>query len=122
MKTNVLAFVLGLITISTFAQKNELKIAEKAIKSSDYTNAVTAVLEAESLFANMDNKTKAKFYFLKAQAFYGKKEFQIATDTFEELFNFENAIGKKKYSDQASEIKSKMVQMSRRVISWPIFI
>ena len=75
MKTNVLAFVLGLITISTFAQKNELKIAEKAIKSSDYTNAVTAVLEAESLFANMDNKTKAKFYFLKAQAFYGKKEF-----------------------------------------------
>jgi len=110
MKTNVLAFVLGLITISTFAQKNELKIAEKSIKSSDYTNAVTAVLEAESLFANMDNKTKAKFYFLKAQAFYGKKEFQIATDTFEELFNFENAIGKKKYSDQASEIKSQMVQ------------
>ena len=55
MKTNILAFVLGLITISTFAQKNELKIAEKAIKSSDYTNAVTAVLEAESLFANMDN-------------------------------------------------------------------
>ena len=63
MKNNILAFVLGLITISNFAQKNELKIAEKAIKSQDYTNAVTAVLEAESLIANMDNKTKAKFIF-----------------------------------------------------------
>ena len=30
MKINLLAIVLGLITMSTFAQKNELKAAEKA--------------------------------------------------------------------------------------------
>jgi hypothetical protein len=39
MKINLLAFVLGFITMSTFAQKNELKTAEKALKSQDIHNS-----------------------------------------------------------------------------------
>ena len=76
MKTKVLAIVLGLVTISTFAQKNELKAAEKALKILDYPTAITAISSAESLIANMDDKIKGKFYFVKAQAFYGKKDFK----------------------------------------------
>ncbi len=76
MKINLLAIVLGLITMSTFAQKNELKAAEKALKSQDFTTAISAITSAESLISSMDNKTKAKFYFLKGKALSGKKEFK----------------------------------------------
>ena len=110
MKTKVFALVLGLITISTFAQKNELKTADKAIKIKDYSAAMTAVTAAESLLSKMDDKSKAKFYFLKAQAYFGKKDYQTAANTFEKLFGLEDQIGKKRYTELARTIQSKMVQ------------
>ena len=110
MKTKVLAIVLGLVTISTFAQKNELKAAEKALKILDYPTAITAISSAESLIANMDDKIKGKFYFVKAQAFYGKKDFKTAAIAFENLFNFENETGKMRYTQMATTLQNQMVQ------------
>ena len=110
MKTKVFALVLGLITFSTFAQKNELKTADKAIKIKDYSAAMTAVTAAESLLSKMDDKSKAKFYFLKAQAYFGKKDYQTAANTFEKLFNLENETGKKRYTELATTIQNQMVQ------------
>jgi tetratricopeptide (TPR) repeat protein len=110
MKINLLAFVLGFITISTFAQKNELKIAEKALKSQDITTAISAIISAESLISNMDVKTKGKFYFLKGRAYYGLKDFQTAADSFEKLFNLEIETGKLRYTEQATTLQNKMVQ------------
>ena len=110
MKINLLAFVLGLITMSTFAQKNELKTAEKALKSQDFTTAISAITSAESLISSMDNKTKAKFYFLKGKALSGKKEFKAASVTFKELFDLENKTGKKRYSSEATLIKNQILQ------------
>jgi len=110
MKINLLAIVLGLITMSTFAQKNELKAAEKALKSQDFTTAISAITSAESLISSMDNKTKAKFYFLKGKALSGKKEFKSAAVTFKELFDLENKTGKKRYSSEATLIKNQMLQ------------
>ena len=75
MKTKVLAIVLGLVTISTFAQKNELKAAEKALKILDYPTAITAISSAESLIANMDDKIKGKFYFVKAHELLQNRTF-----------------------------------------------
>ena len=86
MKTKVLAIVLGIVTTLTFAQKNELKSAEKALKSQDYAIAITAINSAESLIANMDAKTKGKFYFFKAKAFYGKKINEIKQEALK-IFN-----------------------------------
>jgi len=110
MKINLLAFVLGFITMSTFAQKNELKTAEKALKSQDFTTAISAITSAESLISSMDNKTKAKFYFLKGKALSGKKEFKAASVTFKELFDLENKTGKKRYSSEATLIKNQILQ------------
>lgn len=110
MKTKVFALVLGLITFSTFAQKNELKTADKAIKIKDYSAAMTAVTAAESLLSKMDDKSKAKFYFLKAQAYFGKKDYQTAANTFEKLFNLENETGKIRYTELATTIQNQMVQ------------
>tara|TARA_B100000787_G_C16199003_1_gene303282 strand:+ start:7298 stop:8542 length:1245 start_codon:yes stop_codon:yes gene_type:complete len=110
MKTNIFALILGLITISAFAQKNELKTAEKALKNLEYAKAMTAVTAAESLIDKMDDKSKAKFYFLKAQVYFGKKEYQIAADTFKKLFNLENQTEKKKYTELATTLQNQMVQ------------
>jgi tetratricopeptide (TPR) repeat protein len=110
MKTKVLALALGLLTISSFAQKNELKTAERAIKKQDYNTAMTAVTAAESLIGNMDTKLKAKFYFLKAQAYLGKKDFQVAADAFTALKDEERKSGRKKYTDAAKPMQNQMVQ------------
>ena len=110
MKTKVLALVIGLMTISSFAQKNELKAAGKAIKKKDFATALTAVTAAESLLANMDDKSKVKFYFFKAQAYFGKKDFQIAADAFDALLALEKKTGKKKYTTLAKPIQNQMVQ------------
>ena len=110
MKTKIKLLLIALITTSAFSQKNELKIAEKAIKSQDYTKAITAITDAESLITNMDNKSIVKFYFLKAQAYNGKKDFQTAANALDELLKIENQTGKKKYSNQAITIKNEMVQ------------
>lgn len=110
MKTKVIALALGLVTISSFAQKNELKTAERAIKKQDYSTAMTAVTAAESLIGNMDTKLKAKFYFLKAQAYLGKKDFQVAADAFDALKAEERKSGRKKYSDAAKPMQNQMVQ------------
>ena len=110
MKTKVFALVLGLITFSTFAQKNELKTSDNAIKIQDYSAAMTAVTASESLLSKMDDTSKANFYFLKAQAYFGKKDYQTAANTFEKLFNLENETGKIRYTELATTIQNQMVQ------------
>lgn len=110
MKTKVLTIALGWIFATAFAQKNELKDLEKVLKSGDLTKAMTVLSAAESLTSSMDDKSKSKFYFLKAQIYYKKKEFQTAADAFEALFDLENEMGKQKYTSQATTIQNKMLQ------------
>ncbi len=70
MKKQVLVIAfLGLITIS-FAQKKEVKALEKAFKSEKFTETeiVPLISAAEKVITNADDKTKAKFYYLKTAA------------------------------------------------------
>tara|TARA_R110001592_G_scaffold20901_5_gene84401 strand:- start:2557 stop:3801 length:1245 start_codon:yes stop_codon:yes gene_type:complete len=101
MKKQILLVAFGVLTVTAFAQKKELKAAEKAIKNQDFATAVTEINSAESLIANADAKLKSKFYFLKGQAFGGKKEFEKAAKAYKDLFEFEKSIEKKRYSDDA---------------------
>ena len=43
----------------SYAQKSEIKTAEKAIKKQDYTSAVSAINAAEALIANADEIGRA---------------------------------------------------------------
>lgn len=101
MKKQVLSVALGMCTMVTFAQKNELKSVEKALKIQDYTAAVTSIGAAERLIANADAKLKSKFYFLKGQAYGGKKDFKTAAKAYNDLFAFEKQVGKMRYTDKA---------------------
>jgi tetratricopeptide (TPR) repeat protein len=97
----------------TLAQKKELKSAERAIKNNDYASAKASISAAEALMSSMDDKLKAKFYFLKGQAFYAAgsgndSDITTALKNFSELEVLENTTGKKTYSPKAADLKLEM--------------
>ncbi|WP_298537330.1 tetratricopeptide repeat protein [uncultured Algibacter sp.] len=95
MKKQLVIALAFSISAFSFAQKKELKTAEKAIKSSNYAEAKTAISSAESMLSAMDEKTKAKFYYLKAQALYanGKASIEDVDAAIESLDNVKGAYG-----------------------------
>lgn len=100
-------------TMVSFAQKNEIKAIEKALKNSNYADAKSAVSAAESLMSNMDDKMKANFLFLKAQALYAggaasDTDMNKVVATLEELKDHESSIGKLRYTEQANEMKTEI--------------
>ncbi|GAA4975120.1 tetratricopeptide repeat protein [Algibacter aquimarinus] len=70
MKKQLVIALAFSISAFSFAQKKELKSAEKAIKSNNFAEAKAALNLAEGLMSSMDEKTKAKYYYLKGQALY----------------------------------------------------
>ncbi|GAA3651874.1 tetratricopeptide repeat protein [Flavivirga jejuensis] len=68
-KQLVIALALS-VSVFTFAQKKELKTAERAIKGTKYAEAKTALKQAEALMSSMDAKAKSKFNYLTSEALY----------------------------------------------------
>ena len=96
--------------MGVFAQKNELKAAAKAIKKQNFAAAVASISAAEALMGNMDEKLKAKFYFLKAQAFAGQKKYSTAANAFSTLFAYEKEIRKQKYTSKAKPMQGQLTK------------
>lgn len=66
----------------------------------------------------MDDKTKAKFYYLQVQALNGTKKYEDAAKAFSNLTETEKKSGKKKYVALAKPIVDQMtVAISRRAAS-----
>ena len=116
-KKQLLLLLAIFIGLSTYAQKDELKATEKALKSGDVTAAKSAIDKAEGLIAN-DLKLKAKFYFLKAKTYYdiAKKNpsldanaYDTAAKSFQDLFSYEKEIGKAKYTKEAEPLLNALV-------------
>lgn len=108
-----LVLLLAISTMS-FAQKSEIKAIEKALKNSNFGDAKSAVAAAEVLIGNMDDKSKAKFYFLKAQALYANGKgsdanIDEAITSLDNLKDLESKMGKLKYTQQANEMTTGMV-------------
>ena len=110
MKKQLLVVLALFLNIALFAQKNEIKALEKAIDKKDFGTAMTALKTAEGLIANADDKSKAKFYFLKGKALFGKGMFSEAGIAIKELLDFEKKIGKSKYTNSAGEMLNQLIQ------------
>ncbi|WP_370391276.1 tetratricopeptide repeat protein [uncultured Winogradskyella sp.] len=112
---NLMTLVLLLaVSAMSFAQKSEVRAIEKAIKKMNWADAQSAVAAAEQLLGNMDDKMKAEFYYLKAQALYANgagssEKVDEAIASLEKLKDVEAAMGKYKYSKDASEMKTSMI-------------
>jgi len=110
MKKQIIALSIGLMTIGAFAQKAELKTAEKAIKKSEFVAALTAINSVDSMLETMDAKYKAKYYYLKGQALAGQDKYSEGANAFNKLFAYEIEIGKAKYTKLAQPILNSMIE------------
>src|SRR6476620_8341597 len=98
MKIKNLAIATALLSsVITFAQKDELKAAEKALKADNPNEAKSALSQAESLIANAEDSQKAQYYFLKGNTYYElskknidtDKNLTVAAEAYNELFSIE---------------------------------
>lgn len=114
MKKQILILSAVLLSMTAFAQKSELKAAEKAVKANDFTSAISAINDAESLIAAADQKTKAKFYYLKAKALYKNgaegTNIEEVGAAFNKLIDFEKETNKPKYSNEIGLLVNNLIQ------------
>jgi tetratricopeptide (TPR) repeat protein len=110
-----------LISVATFAQKDQIKAAEKALKGGNSQEAIAQLKGAELLLANATESEKAQFHFVKGNALLdlANKNVEtgdnliLAAKSYQDLLVVEKAAGKDKYSTQANasiiDIKYKLL-------------
>ncbi|MFS4467756.1 tetratricopeptide repeat protein [Maribacter sp. 2210JD10-5] len=109
MKTKFLIVAALSITMAGFAQKSEIKAAEKALKSGDSAGAKTVLEAASGLISGADEKLQAQYYFTRGKIYtdLAKKgddsAFEPAVDSFQKLLNIEEKSGKVKYTAEANQ-------------------
>ncbi|MEL6812824.1 MAG: tetratricopeptide repeat protein, partial [Bacteroidota bacterium] len=88
MKKQILLAGLFMFTAITFAQKKEIKKAEKAVKNGDITEAIGYLSQAEALLGSADNSMKTQYYVVKGEAYLadagtdGFKKMKTAAEAF----------------------------------------
>jgi tetratricopeptide (TPR) repeat protein len=106
MKKQIIIALSLSISAFSFAQKKELKAVEKAIKGNNYAEAKSALKQAESFMSAMDDKTKAQYHYLNAQALYagGAGSMNDIDAAIESLGNVKGS-----YVAESNELKQSMV-------------
>ncbi|PCJ93275.1 MAG: hypothetical protein COA50_14700 [Flavobacteriaceae bacterium] len=109
MKTKIFILAAMSFTIAGFAQKAELKAADKALKGEDAIAAKAALEGAASLIEGADDKTKTLYYFLRGKTYAELakkgdiKDFGEASTSFDEVIALEETSGKSKYTDETQQ-------------------
>jgi len=117
MKKIVLFVLTLMLSASVFAQKKEVKAAEKALKKNDLTTAEASLKQAESLFDQADAKTKARILFVKAQLAQKQDDYATAVETYKKLIDFEKQNGINKYSGNAQKALFNLNESLRKIAS-----
>ena len=109
MKNKFLIVAALTFTMVGFAQKNEIKDAEKALKDGDAASAQTAIEAASGTIASADEKLQAQYYFTRGKIYsdLAKKgnndAFEKAASSFKRVVEIEEKSGKQKYSDETNQ-------------------
>ena len=87
MKKQLLLAGVMLIAAMSFGQKKEIKKAEKAINSGNFTEAMNYLNQAEGLLGSADSGMKSQFYLAKGKAFMGSagkdlSKLKLASEAF----------------------------------------
>ena len=110
-----------LISVVAFAQKDQIKAAEKALKGGNAQEAVTILQAAEGASASAPDAEKAQYFFVKGNAYLELANKKVeegknlisAAKAYQDLLAVEKASGKSKYSSQATasilDIKVKLL-------------
>jgi len=105
----VLIILITFIGVSAFAQKAEVKSAQKLFDKGNLTEAKSMADKAFDLYDQADKKLKAKILFVKGEIYakLGGKDFsnyQTAVKTLEDLKAYEKEIDRVKYTDDAKNV------------------
>lgn len=111
-----------LVSVSNFAQKDQIKAAEKSLKNGNSAEAVATLKQAESTIGAATDAEKAQYYFVKGNAHAdlankkmdAGKNFPEAAKAYQEVLNVEKASGKSKYSADA---KTALADMKNKLIN-----
>ncbi|WP_159024144.1 lipopolysaccharide assembly protein LapB [Formosa sp. L2A11] len=105
MKKQVIVALALSVSAFSFAQKKELKAAEKAIKSNNYAEAKASLSQVTPMLSSIDDKYKAKYYFLQAEALYanGAGSTEDVNKSLENLNKVDDSM-----KSEVAEFKNKM--------------
>jgi tetratricopeptide (TPR) repeat protein len=110
-----------LISVATFAQKDQIKAAEKALKGGNSQEALTILQGAESVMANATDSEKAQYFFVNGNTLLDLankkvdtgKNLSLAAKSYQDLLAVEKVSKRDKYSEQATksifDIKYKLI-------------
>lgn len=106
MRKQIILAVAVSVSALSFAQKKELKEAEKAIKDNNFAEAKTALSQVEPMLSSMDDKSKSKYYYLNSVALFAKgksnkAEVDAALESMEKITDG--------YGAEVSELKTEMI-------------
>ncbi|NNL09150.1 MAG: tetratricopeptide repeat protein [Croceitalea sp.] len=114
MKTKIVMLLALMISTAGFSQKNEIKAAEKALKSGDAATAKSTLESASSMIGSADPKMQAQYYSNLANANLNLADFDGAVTAFKKVISIEEASGKEKYTADA---RQKMTQMTSELVN-----
>jgi tetratricopeptide (TPR) repeat protein len=109
MKRKFLTIAALSLTMVGFAQKNEIKDAEKALKNGDASSAKTAIESAMGTISSADEKMQAQFYYTRGKIYsdLAKKgddsAFGEAATSFKKVLEIEEQSGKAKYTNESQQ-------------------
>ena len=114
-----------LLSVGVFAQKDQIKAAEKALKNGNAMEAINQLKTAEGSIANASESEKAQYNFIKGNAsldMAGKKmepakNLTNAAKAYTDVIAIEKASGKSKYSEEAktslAKVKNEMLNIAQ---------
>ena len=103
MKTKIFILAALSFTMVGFAQKDEIKAAEKALKGGDANGAKTSLEAAAGAISGADEKVQAQYYYLRGKIYadLAKKgdgsAFETAISSYQKSSDIEKSSGKVKY-------------------------
>jgi tetratricopeptide (TPR) repeat protein len=113
MKKTIILAVAFIFSVATFAQKDEIKAAETAMKENNYTEAINVLKGAESLLATAKDKQKAQYYLVLGKAYYANgttpTNFQPAAQALKTVIEIEKN-GTKTYTEEAAGLINTLIQ------------
>lgn len=122
MKSNPVVFASALLlSMSLFAQKDQIKAAEKALKNGNAVEAVSILNQAEPSITAATDAEKAQYFFVKGNACLDlatkkmetAKNLSSAAKAYQQVLAVEKASGKSKYTEEAtkslSDIKNQLI-------------
>ncbi len=110
-------------SMTAFAQKDEIKAAEKALKNKNAAEAVKILNGAESLISNAAAEEQAQYYFLKGKSHLDlanvgvekSKNYIESAKAFGKVEEIEKISGKNKFTKQIGNFKIDAINAVKKI-------